>query len=326
MRRVSAAGFKPALARELLLPEWWDDSCADDPALVPEVEFRVARFLGVPLQAVRDPRAPLAAPAYPGAQLRRVRDIDLDRISPAIHLGLSIAEATLRSWRGTLPPVNLPPRDPEAWRQTIPKTKGAVRIDGVLADVWARGIPVVHVATMPSPSFQGMACVIDDRPVLVLAHDFDEPARLAFIIAHEVAHVVFGDCEPGHPVVDEEDTVEDDRVTERRADSYSIRVLAGPSKLPLLESALPADLATQAHAIEQRTGVDAALIVRRWGKETGKHDIATVAVKALYRARGGKRLIRQAFDANIDLDQASESDRALLRCIHGDPQRDANPD
>ncbi len=170
-----------------------------------------------------------------------------------------------------------------------------------------------------------MVCLVDGRPVLLLAHDFDEPARLAFIIAHEAAHAVFGDCEPGQPIIDENDAVEDDRDTERRADGYAIRVLAGPEKLPPLASAEPKVLARQAYALEEKTGVDAALIVRRWGKETGKHDIATLAVRALYRDKLGKRQIREAFDRHIDIDEASESDRALLRCLHGDPQRHATP-
>ncbi len=326
MRRVSAAGFKPAVARALLLPDWWDDTCADDPALVPEIEFRVARFLGVSLAAVRDPRLSLAAPAYRGAQLRRVRNITLDRVAPAIHVGLRVAEATVRCWRGGAPMVDMPPIDPETWRQNIPRTKGVVRLDGMLSDLWTRGIPVVHIETMPSPSFQGMVCLIEGRPVLILAHDFDEPARLAFIIAHEAAHAVFGDCAADHPVVDEDDSVEDEGNTERRADHYSIRVLAGPQRLPTLKSATPKNLARQASALERNTGVDASLIIRRWGKEHQKYDVATLAVKALYKATGGKRLIREAFDQHIDLEGASETDRALLRCIHGDPRRYATSD
>ena len=325
MKRVSAAGFKPTVAREFLLPDWWDESCGDDPALLPEIELRVARFMGAPLGLVRDPSQHLASPAYPGAQLRRVRDIHSDRLGPAIHMGLRMAEATIRSWRGDLPEVRLPQTDPEEWRNAIPRTSSAVRLEHILADLWTRGIPVVHVQVMPSPSFQGMACIIGDRPVLVLAHDFDEPARLAFIIAHEVAHVVFGDCEPGRPVVDEEDTIEDDRDTELRADRFSIRALAGPSRIPMLENADPKTLATRALEVEQEQGVDAALVIRRWGKETKKHDIATIAVKALYANRGGKRLIRETFDAHVNLDEASESDRALLRCLQMDPQRHATP-
>jgi hypothetical protein len=51
--------------------------------------------------------------------------------------------------------------------------------------------------------------------------------------------------------------------------------------------------------------------------------MATMAAQALYRTKGGKRVLRAFFDRNVGLDDAPESDRALLRCLYGDPQRDA---
>jgi Zn-dependent peptidase ImmA (M78 family) len=325
MRRLAAAGFKREIAREVVLPDWWDDSCASDPSLLPEIELRVARFVDAPLSLVRAADQPLSAPDYPGAQLRRVRDIHRDRLGPAIHLGLRVAEAAIRSWRGALPSLRVPPADPNLWREEMPRSSTVVRLPDVLADLWARGIPVIHIALMPSPSYQGMVCIVEGRPVVVLAHDFDEPARLAFVIAHEVAHVVHGDCEPGHPVVDEEDINPDDHDAEKRADMYSVRVLAGAAPIPRLEEADPKALARRADEIEQEHGVDAALVVRSWGKRTGEHAKATLAVAALYGMKGGKRAIREAFDRHIDLDGATETDRALLRCLHGEPQGHATP-
>ena len=48
-----------------------------------------------------------------------------------------------------------------------------------------------------------------------------------------------------------------------------------------------------------------------------------MAAKALYLEVGARRLLRQHFDRHVGLDTASESDRALLRCVYGDPERDA---
>lgn len=323
MRRLSAAGFKREFARQAVLPDWWDDSCAADAALLPEVEIRVARFIGAPLALVRDASAALAAPAYPGAQLRRVRDINRDRLGPAIHAGLQVAAAVVRNWRGAAPPVRLPPIDSTVWRNQIARPKPVVRLADVLADLWGRGIPVVHVEVLPAPSFQGLACIVEGRPVVLLAHDFDEPARLAFFIAHEVAHIVYGDCSPGQPVVDEQDEVSDDHEIERRADGYAIKVLTGGAPIPRVDASGFKALAAEASAIEKAHGVDAATIVWSWAKRGGDYAKATLAVQALYRMKGGKRAIREQFNSHVDLDAASESDRALLRCLFGDPERDA---
>src|SRR3954447_18408510 len=97
MRRLSAAGFKPSFTETALLPDWWEPSCADDPSLMPDLEIRVARFLGAPLDLVRDPDAKLSAPRYAGAQLRRVRDLARDRLASAIHAALQIAGAVVRN-------------------------------------------------------------------------------------------------------------------------------------------------------------------------------------------------------------------------------------
>ena len=47
-----------------------------------------------------------------------------------------------------------------------------------------------------------------------------------------------------------------------------------------------------------------------------------MAVKALYRGSGARQQLRQLFDRHIDLEAATESDRALLRCVYGEPERD----
>jgi hypothetical protein len=321
MRRLSAAGFKPKFARVAVLPDWWAPACDDDASLLPDVEIRVARFIGASLEVVRDPAATLATPTYEGAHLRRVRDIDRDRLRSAIHAALQIGAAVLRSMETMT--LRLPPKDPLAWRNEIKRGGAVLQLGDVLSDLWARGIPVVHAATLPTPSFQGLAAIVDGRPVIVLAHDLDEPARLAFIIAHEVAHVVHGDCSPDQPVVDEEEEVADDSPIEQRADDYAAAFLTGGVEVPSIQATQYKDLAIKAVAVEKKLGVDASSVVWAWARKTGNYALATMAAQALYRTKGGKRLLRIHFDQHVDLDAISDSDRTLLRCLHGDPQSDA---
>ena len=105
--------LQQGLCDAAILPDWWDDSCGDDPSLLQDLEFRVARFLGTSFEAVSDPGTPLSPPAYQGAQLRRVRDINRDRLAAAIHVATQVASATfrdqrnlarIRPCRGTAPP------------------------------------------------------------------------------------------------------------------------------------------------------------------------------------------------------------------------------
>lgn len=321
MRRLSAAGFKREFARVAVLPDWWVPGCEDDPSLMPDVELRVARFVGASLATVRDPEAPLDAPRYQEAQLRRVRDINRDRLGPAIHAALRVASAVIRNMSGGDSLV--PPTDPIAWRNAIERAGPLLQLRDVVADLWKRRIPVIHMETLPSPSFQGLVAILENRPVVVIGHDLDEPARLAFTIAHEVGHVVAGDCTPDRPVVDEQEEVTDDHEIEARADRYASDVMTGGAEVPHVQAAGFKDLATKAAAIEKAQGIDASSIVWAWARRTGDYAMATMAAQALYRTRGGKRLIRALFDEHVDLENAPDSDRALLRCLHGDPHRDA---
>ena len=323
MNRLSRAGFKKDFVRWAMLPDWWDESCEQDPALLPDVEFRVARFLGAQVSAVRDPACALAPPAYPGAQLRRVRDVNRDRLAPAIHTAIQVASAVVRSLRAAVSAAAMPPADGLVWRQQIRRGGTAIKLSDVLDDLWQRGIPVVTLDLMPVPSFQGLACIVEGRPVVLLGHKHDEPGRVAFFIAHEVGHISAGDCTEAQPVVDEDEEVADDGDIERRADQYASRVLVGEDAVPDVGANNYRELATKAAGLERSMNVDAGAVVFAWARRTGDYAKASMAVKALYLASGARRLLRKHFDCHVDLDSATESDRALLHCVFGEPERDA---
>ena len=305
-----------------ILSDWWDESCADDPGLLQDVELRVARFLGLPLAKVQDPGAALAPPSYPQAQLRRVRDIDRDHLGPAIHAAIKVAAAVARSLRAPVPEVTVPPGDGLEWRNQIAHSGPALALKEIVDDLWMRGIPVIPLEVLPSPSFQGITCVVENRPAIVIAHKNDEPGRLAFLASHEAGHVAAGDCSPGQPVVDEEEEIADEADIEVRADRYATRLVVGSDDVPRVEGGSYKDLAHQATSLERSGGVDASAVIFAWARRTGDYAKAAMAVKALYRASGGRRQLREIFDRYVDVDAASESDRALLRCVHGDPELD----
>jgi hypothetical protein len=190
-----------------------------------------------------------------------------------------------------------------------------MRLGDVLRDLWARGIPVIPLDVLPAPSFQGMACIVEGRPAIVIGYKHDEPGRVAFLIAHEAAHIAAGDCAPGQPVVDEEDEITDDADIESRADAYATRVLIGGAEVPDVNTSASRDfknLARQASTIERESGADASTIIFAWARRTGDYATATMAVKALYRNVGARRQLREHFAQQVNVEDAGETDRALL--------------
>ena len=325
-RRLASAGFKRDFVRQAILPDWWDEAGEKDLSLLPDIEIRVARFLGRPLSIVRDADVPLRPPRYSGARLRRVRDIDGDRLSSAIHAAIQIAGAVSRCMEDT-PPVSFEiPSDGLSWRAVIESASAHVTLEDILGDLWRRGIPVIPLEVLPSPNFQGLACIVEDRPTILLGHKHDQPGRIAFIISHEVGHISSGDCTSEHPVVDEEGLIGDDSDMEKFADKYATQVLVGGDATPTVDGNDYRELAQNAASLEVEHGADAGAIIYAWAARTRDYSQASMAVKALYRDSGAWRLLRDHFDNNVNIEDASETDRILLRCVYGGLERDAGSD
>ena len=189
--------------------------------------------------------------------------------------------------------------------------------------LWQLGIPVVPVDLLPAPGFQGMACVVEGRPVILLGQKHDAPGRVAFIVAHEVGHIAAGDCAADRPVVDEEEVLTTVDI-EARADRFATQFLVGNARLPELPGAGPVlfkELARHAIAIERDTGADASFVAFSWAHKTGDFSTAAMAVKALYRSTGAQRQLHRLFDQYVDVGLAAETERCLLRCVHDDAAR-----
>lgn len=326
MRRLSRTGFKTDFIRPAILPDWWDDAYADDPGVLPDIEIRVARFLQLPISEVRDPSVELTTPTYGRAQLRRVRDIDRDRLGPAIHTALQIAGAVVRSLRPADRRPEVLPADAFTWRHQLSPAGQVVKLDDLLGDLWGRGIPVVPVDVLPAPTFQGLACIVEGRPVILLGHKIDQPGRVAYVVAHEAGHVVAGDCAPDQPVVDEEEEIADDSDMEHNADLFATRVLVGRDDIPNIDSGDFRELAQRAFKLEREIGAEASTIIFAWARRTGEYATASMAVKALYRHSGARNRLRDHFDRHVDIDAATETDRSLLRCVYGDREERVTAD
>ena len=65
IRRLRQAGFGSEFVSGAILPDWWDQSCLNQPELLPEIEIRVGRFLAVPLSTVSDPGITAGAHGVP---------------------------------------------------------------------------------------------------------------------------------------------------------------------------------------------------------------------------------------------------------------------
>ena len=320
MSRLSSAGFKKPFVHAALLPDWWDDDCSENPNVLPDFEIRVARFLHCSLSHIRNASVALSASTETGPRLRKVRSVRGDRLDPAIHTAVEVAKAVVRNLTEGQQPV-IPSRDPLVWRDKLTsELNGTIQLRDILNHLWSTGIPVVQLNDyVPRPRFQALACVVEDHPVVVLGHKYEEPGRVAFLVAHEIGHISAGHCTEAITMLDENAEVDDDSPYERVADEYAQDFLVGPEVPTIIHDGEQLDaraLAERASQIEATTGADASYMIYRWAAKTLDYPMATAAVRALYRASGAQRQLSDLYLANVHAIDASESDMGLLQCVY----------
>lgn len=326
LKRAAEAGFASDFVRGVILPDWWSKECDSDASLLPELEIRLSRFLGIALSELRIAEAPLRPRPLAAPKLRRAAGVGSDRLAPAIHAALRVAGAVVRNLSTTTPQVQALPTDASEWRRHLLQQGQPPTLQSVVPELWGRGIPVIHMELLPSPKFQGLAAIVHGRPVVVLGQMQDAPARLAFWMLHEAAHIGYGDCSGDQVVVDEseESSPAHDKL-ELRADAFAWRVLTGGGDLPPAPSFVPKKLAQFAVDVAASLKADPGIVVWSIAHRAGQYPAGAAALRALFRDTGGQQVLRVALDEYLDLDSATEFDRQLLRCIARDPERAATP-
>jgi len=332
-RRLEDAGFSKSFVRTALLPEWWTRECQADAALLPQIEFGVARFLGVPLEVVRDPSQPLLVRDITTARLRHAKGAERTKMLPAMHASLSVAGAVVRNLRDVPPFAGLP-LDARAWREELllPHGSEAIGLRRLLLDLWQRGVPVVHLRSMPSPKFRGMACLAEGRPVILLGWGGDELPPFLIDVAHEAGHIACGHITDGTVFLDESGEGEGERDAgaesggdlelgqqEQEAIEHAAQLLYSLRRKGVLPDFDDSEgLASMARRVGRRDRIDTGLLVRRWARQTGKDGMASAALRLLHQGRGARSLLRSQLAEHLDLEGASETDRRLLQCTHLD--------
>lgn len=72
-----------------------------------------------------------------------------------------------------------------------------------------------------------------------------------------------------------------------------MHALTGAEAVPRIDGGDFRDLARNAYAQERETGADASAMVYAWGRRTGDYQTVALALRALYRATGARRMLRE---------------------------------
>jgi Zn-dependent peptidase ImmA (M78 family) len=318
LERLEEKGLQSKYVRDRALPAWWDAELEHDPTVVAEAAGYIAKRLGLDIASVFSPEAEIAFKGQ--AQTKFKKRQDTDQESLAVAQGLASRVAELVSY-AVMPSYQEIQEDAAKLRQRILARGGWVNLDSLLDLCWAHGIPVVHFLPPPgTKKIDGMVANFNGRPVIVICCARKAAAWLAFILAHELGHILAGHIQDQF-YVDESIAQEEQDPEELEANAIAATLLLGnPSNYAWRKRLYPNVLVTTARRFSQRDNVDPGIVCLNYGwkwRNNSDWGIAGKALKAFEPVQKAPDTINQRLIPNLDRERLDRDSQEYLRLVTG---------
>ena len=323
--RLDAAGIDSRWVKSTALPDWWEDTIAQNPAGYAEVLSLLADHLSLNLSDLQDPAKPLKCEPFLAMRNKVQQGACAEDLSWARCV---CARATQISCAATVVSPSVIPTTATEVRQTICNDNDNVHLETLLEYCWGLGIPVSHVMIPPkgSKKLDGVAARMGDRYAIVLAKNSPYNSWLLFILAHELGHIALRHIKENGLFVDENDCASDTETEEKAANDFAVELLTGKSDtIYETENALTAaKLANASRKMGAETQVDSGVIALNYvrhldmkHKDKNYWGLATAALKILEPDVNAMLTIRNAMQRHLDLERLPDENRDFLLRITG---------
>ncbi|MFP3503248.1 ImmA/IrrE family metallo-endopeptidase [Burkholderia sp. SIMBA_062] len=306
--RLSGCGINRKFAKRLL-PEWWDDSIAENPSGLLQAQIIIAHSLNLDLNSLRDPGSVVQ---FRSAQRKFKHSKAVDKVSIQLSAEYATGMAKL-AVQAMETPFSAPPRDAIAIRNTILKARPQVDLEGLLAYCSAAGIAVLHIGELPGKKMDAVAVKQAGRAAIVLSRKA-KSSYLLFHLAHEIGHIAMGHLGDTDGTLIDAAIVADGDADEREADKFAIQLLNGSevkytSKNRFMTGA---ELAAAAVRLGAQQHIDAGHIVLNYGHVAGNFPLANAAMGYLPGNQSGPQLVNSHLRTSLNWQDLSEDQAALL--------------
>ncbi|MDO9235737.1 MAG: hypothetical protein Q7U28_06840 [Aquabacterium sp.] len=310
LSRLNSVGIPSTFARKML-PVWWEDEIASDPAGLQQAQLYLARAFNIDLRSLASRQG---KPEFK-ASLRKFKlskNVTEDMVSLSANYVTGIARLVLQAEPSRQQcPV---PGDPATLRSEILVDHPCVSLQALLAWCNKSGIPVLHIDKVPGRKMTGLVVRNDGRFAIVLSKK-GHPALLLFHLAHELGHIARGHLSADGFVADVKIDTTNGDADEKEADAYAIRLLNGaevrygtngpmPSAKVLFKAAVAKGLQEQ---------VDPGHIIANFGHNQSRYAQAAEALKLIDGAQQGGDVINEAFFSALNQDRLSDDQLDLLK-------------
>lgn len=308
LKSFKGLGLTPTQVRRLM-PEWWDDEAAEDEGGLLELQILLARRLNVSLASLQS-QAPHPAFRETTQRFKTVHPEGSSQLAVAASIGHGLAQLLASACDKR---VAQPLSAGQVREDLLASRDTAVTLAGLCRWMWEHGLPVVHVTGWPDGLRRPDAmCVrVGDRPVTLVVRKELHPPKLAYLVAHELGHIMSGHLDAVKNAVLVDDTLPVDAQQsvndpdEIEADSFAMTTLGGSALLALCRSLVGPSyteltLAVAALRAAKGTALEPGQVILGWGRLTEDWKLTNMALKYLQTTQTAPLVINDIARLCID--------------------------
>jgi hypothetical protein len=213
-RELREAGIANA-AINAVWPEWWSAEASGSLSATAELTYTVARRLGLSPRALFD-----GSPQFLWHDSTKFKNLGTTTDREQAILA-SFGTAVGRCALSATEPAVLPTTNAQDVRDAILQRARFVDLRELLIFCWATGIPVIKLRVFPlsQKRMQAMTVKVNGRYAILLGYESGYFARTAYILAHEIGHVLRGHLENSDSLLDMEDPLRTDDLDAEEVDA-----------------------------------------------------------------------------------------------------------
>lgn len=315
LHRLEQKGLQTSYVRDRALPSWWDTALENDPTVVAEAAGYIAKRLGLDIASVFTPEAEIEFKGQVQAKFKKRQGTDEQSLTVAQGLASRVAELVGYAVKPAYQEIH---KDAATLRQQILAQGCWVNLDSLLDLCWGHGIPVVHFSPPPgTKKIDGMVARLNGRPVIIICCARRAAAWLAFILAHELGHILAGHIQEQF-YVDESIAQEEQDPEELEANGIAATLLLGnPNNYVWSSKLYPSRLVEIAQRFSTRDNVDPGIVCLNYGWQRNDWGIAMAALKAFEPIQNAPDTINQRLIPNLNWEKLDRDSQEYLRLVTG---------
>jgi Zn-dependent peptidase ImmA (M78 family) len=316
LERLEEKGLQAKYVRDRALPTWWDADIEDDPTVVAEAAGYIAKRLGLDVTSVFTPDAAIEFKGKTQTKFKKRKNTDEQSLEVTQGLALRVAEIVQYATPLTYELSRLSAAE---IRQRLLVDAPAVCLSNLVSFCGSIGIPVVHYADLPQgvKKVDGLVACFNGQPVIVICCAKQSYAWLAFILAHELGHILCGHV-TGSVFIDEDIAKEEQDIEEIEANEFAATLLLGNFKNHIWQQVrYPSVLVNQAKELAILYQLDPATICLNYAWQTKDWSSGMAAVNQLEKKANAPALINRYLAHHLDWERLDRDTQDYLRLVLG---------